>query len=175
MIVLGLDLGIAHTGWCLMEFNRPDSVDILEFRDFGVIETVKNAGPLAMTASEDNFRRVSEVYEGLRGMPDGIYSVCVEAMSFPRSSSAAAKTAMCWGALAAIVTERCLEAHMMSPQAVKKRVCGVQTASKLDVQAAVEALYPETRGRIKKSKAEHAYDAVAVTLACVYSGKLRIT
>jgi Holliday junction resolvasome RuvABC endonuclease subunit len=177
--LLGIDPGFASVGLASVKLDR----GTLSLEDFAVLRTSKSARKQRVLASDDNFRRARELtrmlVEELEGRdpgegPPGIQAVCAEAMSYPRSSSVAAKMAMCWGVLAALCEDRRLAMVQVSPQEVKKCLCGVRDASKERVQAALDHRFPNARGlltklAIPKSLQEHPYDALAAVVACAHS------
>jgi Holliday junction resolvasome RuvABC endonuclease subunit len=164
--ILGLDPGLANLGWAVFE--------LLEHSDrvveVGVFRTEKSHVKRHMLASDDNVRRARESASKLIDILNRytVMAICAESMSFPRSASAAAKMAMCWGSVATLSEQKNLSVIQASPQEVKKIVCGSKAASKEDVEEAVKRRYPDVEsmlGNVSASYREHAYDAVAVVMA----------
>jgi Holliday junction resolvasome RuvABC endonuclease subunit len=67
----------------------------------------------------------------------------------------------------------------LSPQEVKKSLCGARDASKEDVRRSLENRYGDVilKGLLKgeaSSSQEHAYDSLAVTVACLDSDAIRL-
>ena len=168
--VLGVDPGFASIGYAVFEVYR-DSERVV---DAGLIATTKSDAKRKVRASEDNLERAKEIFSALDGLAErwGVTAVCAETMSFPRNSAAAAKMAMCWGVLAAIVQKRGLALAQASPQEVKKASCGKKDASKEEVPTSVGSRYPEIQNCVKgvaPSRREHPYDAAATVVACLGS------
>lgn len=168
--VLGIDPGFSSVGYAVIEVYR-DTERVVEA---GLIATSKSDAKRKVRASEDNLERSKEIFAALDGLAErwGVTAVCAETMSFPRSSSVAAKMAMCWGVLASIVQKRGLPLTQASPQEVKKASCGKKDASKEDIQASIGTRYPEMQNCVKgvaPSKREHPYDAAATVVACLGS------
>jgi crossover junction endodeoxyribonuclease RuvC len=164
-IVLGLDLGLAHTGGAMFELEGADDTLL----KIGVIKTEK-AGNAEGRVAEDNYRRLCEVARWLRDFVDGrrVSVVCVESMSFVRNASAAAKMAMVWGILAAMTSEHQVPVIMASPQDIKKAICGARDASKDDIQKGVAKIFPrlaEDFAGLNKTLREHPADAVGAFYA----------
>ena len=161
--LLGIDPGFASLGYAVVDLlPRPHVVA------FGVFSTSKTTTKQKVLAVEDNVRRTIAIAQQLRALatfaPRTI-AICAEAMSFPRSSSVAAKLALTWGALSGLSEAARIPILQASPQQVKVAVCGVKTATKEEVQAAVVQLYPEVaamRAGIAKGGWEHPHDALAV-------------
>lgn len=174
-LVLGIDPGFASVGYALMTV-RPTDEQLVQV---GVIATKKTATKHAMYASDDNFRRGREIYRTLTGLLTDwgrVKAICAESMSFPRNASAAAKVAICWGILASLSEAHCIPFVQVSPQTVKKCLCGVVTASKTDVLHAVRKRYPtfDKLATTCATQLEHPTDAVATIVAALDSDILRL-
>lgn len=171
-VLLGLDPGLANLGIAVVELvGGGDKLVHLD-----VMRTEKSAKKRDVLASDDNLRRAREVSVRLMSVftTYKIAAICAESMSFPRSSSAAAKMAMCWGAAAMLVAQNDIPLVQASPQEIKQTVCGRKDASKEDVEAAVRARYPNAHGLfsgrappIAPSYREHAYDAAAAIMTAL--------
>jgi Holliday junction resolvasome RuvABC endonuclease subunit len=75
---------------------------------------------------------------------------------------------MAWGVLVAVAKRRSLPIVQATPQEVKRAVTGSKTASKVEVQNALELLYPTAPAwPTRKALVEHAADALAVVVACL--------
>jgi|TARA_Y100000296_G_scaffold79548_1_gene103686 Holliday junction resolvasome RuvABC endonuclease subunit len=163
--ILGVDPGLAKCGWVRARMSLNGS---LQVHVAGLIKTVKNSRP---SVSQDNRRRAREIHRGIAPMFDGVDLVAFEAESLPRSSSAAAKTAMSRGVLIGICEERRIPMIEATPQAIKAYLTGNNGASKKQVEAAVLATAGfESMGllleNVAPSQREHAYDAAGAILAC---------
>ena len=177
--LLGVDPGFANIGWALVKLEDDlDSKPILV--DMGLVSTEKSSKKQKVLASDDNFRRAREISKHLSRLifaPDKklIAGICAESMSFPRNASAAGKVAMAWGVLADVCETRRICMLMASPKQVKKTVCGIGTASKEEVQTALQKQFgskPEellATHKIPNSSKEHPYDALASVLSCLDS------
>lgn len=163
--IIGLDPGFASVGYAALHVRADGTAYV---GPFGVFETKKSDAKRNVSATDDNLRRAREIAAWLRETHDAtpnVIAFAAESMSFPRSSSVAAKVAMCWGVIAAEAERTGRAILQASPQGVKRALCGAASASKDDVQERVAALYPEVaerRGRIKRSAWEHPHDALAV-------------
>lgn len=169
---LGLDPGFADFGWA--------KVNIYAYRAdvpaMGVIRTEKSAAKRNVLAVDDNLRRTFEIYDNLSSLFEGVSVVCVESMSFPRNSSAAAKVAMTWGVMASLVKKCGVPLLQVSPQAIKKAVCKKNNASKEEVESAVKSIFPFKAGLLEDvapSHHNHAWDALAAVHACMDSDVMR--
>jgi len=173
--VLGLDPGFANLGWCVAELHPEGGPRALSV---GVFCTEKAAKKANLYASHDDIRRSREIAGALAEIINGfsISALCAESMSFPRSSSVAAKMALSWGVIAAHADRFRLPIVALSPQSIKLAVARNKAASKDDVAKGV-------RGRMSgidielrhviPSKREHPFDAAASIIAAQDSDVIR--
>ncbi len=168
--LLGIDPGFASIGWAVVELGA----DGEHLKTLGVIRTKKSNRKQNTLAAADNFRRAREIGRALGGLllEHRIEVVCAEAMSFPRSSSVAAKMAMCWGVLAQLCEVLRIPMVQASPQQIKKAVTGRSSASKDDVGDALSLRFSDAVGLVGNLPGglhEHAFDAVGAVVACLDS------
>lgn len=163
--VLGLDPGFANCGYAVLALDGAECV----FVAAGVIRTQKSDKKHKVLATDDNLRRAQRIvtllHDLARTFPPAV--ICAEAMSFPRSSSAAAKMAMTWGIVATMSVRESLAVVQASPQEIKLAVCGSKSASKEEVEAQVLRRFPEMKAlldEVPDSLHEHAFDAAAAIL-----------
>lgn len=198
-LVLGVDSGFAHFGWCLARLLR-SSIQPLAF---GVISTEKDDAKGRTLDACDNFQRARRIADALldaiddkRGPGEAIRLVCYEAQSLPRNAGVSFKMGMGFGVLVAVCSGLCLDvpALEVSPIKLKKAACGSGTASKVDVGRALGERYgldvpPEPNKRAKKAppwtplmggglaersgEREHAWDALGAIHACAGSDLVR--
>lgn len=182
--ILGLDTGLGHFGYAVLSFHRSESSGRLALTAaggpvFSVITTNKSDKKRQVAATEDNIRRCRELTPPLLRLihPSSglnVRALIVEAMSFPRNASAVAKIGMAFGVVAILSEVFNLPVVQLSPQEVKKRLCGRQNASKEEIQSVVSLLYPMTVGVVSNGLAEHAYDALAVAHASLDTEVVRM-
>lgn len=177
--VLGLDPGFASIGYALVLLDATEERPVL----MGVFETEKSSKKQAVLAADDNVRRAREISVFLHGMltkgPHGpVRAICAETMSFPRSSSVAAKMAMCWGVVSSLSSMLDVPVLQVTPMNLKLKVTGKKTSSKEEVQAALRERFGGQVSRycpdVPPSKLEHPYDALGAVLACRDSEVLRL-
>jgi len=161
--LVGLDPGFASLGYVVLVLDPRPRV-----HRFGVMQTSPSAKKHKVLSVEDNVRRTMLISRFLRELAtcsSRTVALCAEAMSFPRSSSVAAKMALTWGAIASLSEASGIPILQATPQQAKQGVCGIKTATKEEVQSAVAKLYPEIvamRGDIARGAWEHPHDALAV-------------
>jgi crossover junction endodeoxyribonuclease RuvC len=163
--LLGIDPGFASLGWALVEL-LPETERVIQM---GVIRTAKSTKKRSVRASDDNLRRIGELTQSLEPMvyTPGAIAVCAESQSWPRNAGSSAKVGMAWGVLGALAAIRGVPIFQASPQEVKKAVTGKKTASKLEVQIALEVRYGPLKWPPQKTLREHAADALASVVACL--------
>jgi Holliday junction resolvasome RuvABC endonuclease subunit len=183
MRVLGWDGGFEKIGLALVDVDT--SVRLVRL---GYIETEKSDKKKSILDAHDNVRRLREICDALvlfAGHPSetGVQLICAERFSAPRNASVAAKMALSWGALimyAQLAKPSSLTILQAGPEDLKRAVTGKGTASKADVQAALEARFPSVRDELlrvipnARTKWEHPCDALGAVVACLDSDVLRM-
>lgn len=173
--ILGLDPGFANIGYTVAEIGKYSLKPVAA----GVFQTEKSSKKRKVLAADDNLRRATEISEFMSMLIEEhrIQAICAESMSFPRSSSVAAKMAMCWGVICALAALRGIPIVQASPQEIKVAVTGKKTASKEEVQEAVSkklSLASFLDGTAR-SFHEHVYDSgAAILTATATSDVIRI-
>lgn len=178
--VLGIDPGLATFGVTLVDL-QPEGEAVI---DMAITTTSKSSKKQNVLAADDTFRRACELAEWFRvflmNATPPMQAICVESMSWPRNSSAAAKVAMAWGIIASVRNHFGVPIVMASPQEIKVAVCGVKTASKEQVRHELCARYRGSEAiarfqeKVPKSKQEHGFDALGSVVACLGSEVLRL-
>jgi crossover junction endodeoxyribonuclease RuvC len=173
--ILGLDPGFANLGWCMALY--PD----LKVVSMGCIETKKDQRKVLV--SVDNVRRAQRLTRELRELIWEIATVkvepvrmvdiiAVEAMSFPRNASSAAKVSLAWGVISAISALWEIPVIQASPQDIKEAVTGSRKASKALMESTLNLGYPEVLTLLEgtpQSRREHPYDALGAIVASLGS------
>ena len=149
MVVLGIDPGIANTGFGVVR-RRGGKLAAL---DGGVINTRANRSPE---------RRLADIFAGVeelitRHSPD---AVALEALYFGQNVRSAFAVGQARGVVMLAAGRNGLECHDYTPQQVKGAVCGSGRAPKEQVTRMVQALLalPEP------PTPDHAADALAVAI-----------
>ena len=176
VFVLGADPGFASFGYCVMQL-LPDSEKIIEVN---VIRTKKDTKKQNILAADDNLRRTRAIFAALNGVLSEypISVITAEMMSYPRSSSVAAKMSLAWGVIASLSEGNQIPIAQASPQKIKKAICGNSKASKDDVQDALRRRYKGEFFPFQKAlpagQWEHGFDAVGSVVTCLDSDVLRM-
>lgn len=177
MNYIGIDPGFANTGVVVASTGTTCTVYVgdqehrhesVYFESARVIRTKKEAG----SASEDNVRRATEIYHALSTIcrvseGDVMY---VEAMSFPRNASTAAKMAMCWGVIASVSQEESIPVHQLGPKTIRNLVARKKKATEAETHRVLLEEYPELARLIASfNQADrcHVLDAAAAIVAQV--------
>lgn len=159
--ILGVDPGLATFGLAVMGIRNGGPVII----ELAVAHTAPSSRKRAVRSSDDVLRRARELHDALQNIVSRHQPACIcaEAMSYPRSSSSAAKMSVSWGLIASLG----LPVVQVSPQEIKRALCGRADASKTDIQEALmRRLGSWQFDRLEKSDIEHAADAAGAVLAC---------
>ena len=172
-VLLGLDPGFASVGLVALDLDADRVVR------FDVFRTSKDDRKGRTLAVEDNVRRAREIAAWLSRAVAELEPIAIaaEAMSFPRSSSVAAKVAITWGIIAALAERHELAIVQATPQEVKRSLCGRKDASKDDVADALRRRWPELEvleDAIPRSQREHPFDALAAAAVALTSDVVRL-
>jgi crossover junction endodeoxyribonuclease RuvC len=149
VIVLGIDPGVANTGYGVVAHDRGRLVAL----DGGVIET--RAGKEAGARLAEIHARVGELMDGYS--PD---AVAVEDLYFGANANSAFAVGQARGVVILAAGQRSIPCRSYTPQQVKAAVCGSGRAGKRQVQRMVQTLLslPEP------PRPDHAADALAVAV-----------
>lgn len=177
-ILVGIDPGLANFGFSFVGI-LPDRLVPIRM---SLIKTEKSDKKLKVLESDDNTRRGRELAKTFRAALEEIdtpVAFCVEAQSFPRSASSAAKTAISWGIIIATAERLEVPIFQVRPQEIKLKLCGGKASSKQDVQDSIDTMFgistihPLIEG-VAKTKLEHPYDSVGAVVACADSDLIRM-
>lgn len=175
--VLGLDPGFANMGWAEMCWDRGRGH--WSVARLGVLQTGRSSKKLRLLQCEDEMRRADELSESLLEVSGYTQAVVVESrISMPgskRGSHSSATTGIPYGIVAMLRAVRKVPLVQVTPQQIKKTLCGKTSASKADVQWAVESAVHcvSMVERTAASKRHHVYDAIAAVLAADGSDVMR--
>ncbi len=149
VIVLGIDPGVANTGYGIVAHDRGRLVAL----DGGVIETPAAHDAGARLAAIHT--RIGELLDGYR--PD---AVALEDLYFGANARSAFAVGQARGVVILAAGQRSIRTSSYTPQQVKAAVCGSGKAAKEQVQRMVQTLLalPEL------PKPDHAADALAVAI-----------
>jgi crossover junction endodeoxyribonuclease RuvC len=158
VIVLGIDPGVANTGYGVVAHHRGRLVAL----DGGVLETA--AGTDAARRLADIHARVAALIDEHR--PD---AVAVEDLYFGANARSAFAVGQARGVVLLAAGQRDVPCASYTPQQVKGAVCGSGRAAKDQVQRMVQTLLalPEL------PRPDHAADALAVAICHANGAPLR--
>lgn len=178
MRIVGLDPGLATLGLADVVIG-PGGVERAALYTF---RTTKESKKRKLRVADENAERLGVQFDRIaRVIGDDVPAVIVaESVSFPRSSSAAAKIAMAWGAFVAFARLNGCALLQLTPQELKSAVTGSKSASKGDVEGALRAAWPalcepvDHQGKpVPATAREHAFDALAAVHAALDSDVVR--
>lgn len=154
MNILGVDPGLANTGWAVVEKDGPKLIK------YGVV----------LTKSTDREEgRVKMIYESLEKvvLENEIKVLSIEKLFFAKNITSALGVAEIIGVLKLLAAVNNLELNMYTPLQVKMALVGYGRAEKEQVEKMVRAML----GLSEVIKPSHASDAVAIALTHAYSKK----
>ena len=156
MIVLGIDPGLADTGWGVVEFDGPHYRPI----SFGIVTT---------TPSDDLQKRVYTIGQDLGELAIryGASVVSMEDIFFTKNITSAIPVAKVIGAALFRFSELGIPVHLFSPLQIKTAVTGMGRADKFQVQEMVKVIL-----KLKSiPRPDHAADALADCIChCTHQG-----
>ena len=152
--VLGIDPGLANTGWGIVDFSQ----NRYKLVDYGVIETNKE---------QSHGERLLEIYNRM---------VCIiqefnptqagmENLFFARNVTSAMGVSESRGVLILCLTQHAINLQEYTPNAIKQSVTGTASANKELVQKYVKLLL----GLNETPKPDHAADAIAAAITHINS------
>lgn len=158
MVILGIDPGLAHTGWGIIEERRGE----VRCRAYGCIETSAGS-PLAVRLSHIA-RDLKSVVERYR--PD---TAAIESIYFGANVRSAIPTAHARGAALVVLSECALEIGEYTPMQIKQAVVGTGAADKRQVAYMVRTLTQLDHD----PHPDHAADALACAICHVNLSRTR--
>lgn len=158
MIVLGIDPGLANTGFGVVSRRGGRFVAL----DGGVIETSAREAP------EQRLAALHAQIETIFHAHD-IHAVALEDLFFGQNASSALAVGQARGVVLMAAGQREIPCSSYTPQQVKQAVCGTGRASKDQVATMVKALL----GLPEEPLPDHATDALAVGVCHTNHAPLR--
>jgi crossover junction endodeoxyribonuclease RuvC len=149
VIILGIDPGLANTGWGLVEASGN------RFRCIGY-------GCITTPASTETARRLKDIHDGILGLVETHEPVecAIESLFFNVNVKSAFATGQARGAALLATADAGLPVGEYGPAEVKLAVTGNGSADKRQVQYMVRAIL----GLGEDPKPDHAADALALAI-----------
>ena len=154
MRVLGIDPGLAHVGFGVVDFNN----NKLSLVSYGVIETA---------STESHEVRLLSIYNRLLAVIDEIRPDCaeMETLYFARNTTSAMAVSEAKGVITLCLAQHAIPVHLYTPNQIKYAVSGTKTADKETVEHCVKILL-----NLKEvPKPDHAADALAGAITHCHS------
>lgn len=151
MRIIGIDPGVATTGWSIVDFEKSE----IKVVDFGVISTSKH---------NSQQERLEEIYNDLNEIilkfsPE---MAGIELLLFNNNAKTAMAVGEARGVILLCLKMNNLPTHQLTPPQVKSSVTGNGRADKKQVQENVKRLC-----NLKElPKPDDAADAIAVAIGC---------
>lgn len=152
MRILGIDPGVATTGWAVVDFEGRNVKQVL---DFGVVETSKHL---------EIGERLSEIYDDLTSIVKNFKpeAAGIETLLFYNNAKTAIQVGEARGIVLLVVNQNDIPAYDYTPLQVKNSISGYGQANKRQVQENVKSIcnLPEL------PKPDDAADAIALAICC---------
>lgn len=152
MRILGIDPGLAITGWSIVDFDNKGGIDLV---DFGAIYTKK--GVDLKDRLKDIYIDMHELLKTFKPEACGI-----ETLLFCNNAKTAIAVGEARGVVLLTLSEEELPVYEFSPLQVKNSITGYGKATKKQVQENVKTICKLE----ELPKPDDAADAVAVAIAC---------
>ena len=153
--VLGIDPGIASTGWAVVDFYKNRYACIA----YGVIETKPSQihGERLLMI----FDKIEEIIQSYKPR-----EAAMETLYFSKNVSSAMKVSEARGVVHLCLSKNHLICGEYTPLIIKKTITGSQKAKKTDIQDYLKLLL----GLQEKIEPDHASDALACAITHLHSG-----
>ena len=156
--IIGVDPGLASTGWGVVEYFRGR----LKYIAHGCIETRPDTSRgERLVYIHKSFLKVLKKYNPMEAAMETLY--------FGKNISSAMTVSEARGVLLMALSARGLPVHEMTPNAIKKAVAGVTKAEKKQIQEMVRLILclPEI------PKPDHAADALGAAICAAHSAAIK--
>jgi len=158
MVILGIDPGLANTGWGVIETRGMQ----VRARAYGCIHTEKGDGvPARLKRIHDEIAAVIARY--------GPQEVAIEEIFFCANAQSAIATAQARGAALVACASCGLEIGEYTPMQIKQAVAGTGAAEKQQIQYMVKTLLQLER----EPRPDHCADALAAAVCHAHLGAWR--
>ncbi|MDR3146534.1 MAG: crossover junction endodeoxyribonuclease RuvC [Treponema sp.] len=152
--IIGVDPGLAASGWGVIDFDRQRLRHIAH----GCIET---------KADRPRAERLFCIYEGIRRVLEAYKpsESAIEILFFGRNKTSAIPVAEARGVLSMALAERGLPVREFSPNVIKQAVAGSVRVDKQQVQEFIRILL----GLPDIPRPDHAADALGAAICCAHT------
>ena len=155
--IIGVDPGLASTGWGIIESSRDSSREKLKYIAHGCIKTDpgKSRGE-RLAFIHKSFIKILRTYEPVEAAIENLY--------FGRNISSAMAVAEARGVLLMALGAKGLAVQELTPNAIKQAVAGVSRADKKQIQEMVRIVL----GLKDIPRPDHAADALGAAICACY-------
>ena len=156
-IILGLDPGLATMGYGVIEKQKNDSVNAV---DFGVVLTPKDESlPVRLAMLEEGINRILDKYK-----PE---EIAVEELFFSKNITTGIPVAHARGVMLLTCVKYCGKLYEYTPNQIKQSLTGYGKADKIQMQRVVTSLLRLDR----IPRPDDAADALAVALCHAHTSR----
>lgn len=168
----GMDPGIANFGMAAFDARLGDGVELDLVRG-DVISTASEVKKRRVSQASSDFARWRFIAEAIRDwlVEWEIGLIAAEERSFARGSAAVKSMSAAWAIIASMSLVLSIPVVVASPKSIKSILCGRETASKAEVEAAVLRRHPVAGAMIELAgvpdgQHNHFFDACGAAEAC---------
>ena len=166
-MILGIDPGLANTGWAVLDLRSQIS-DLSKTSDFSEYKLVE-CGCLKTKITEFSAKRLDRIYCEVEDLIKKykVEAVAIETLFFAQNAKSALKVAEAIGVIKICGQRNGIEVVGFTPLQVKMALVGYGRAEKEQVEIMVRNFL----GLDKNISPSHASDAVAVALTYLFTNK----
>jgi len=166
-MILGIDPGLANTGWALLD-SQPVSLSDSQIDNNSEYKLIK-CGCLRTKITDTSANRLNKIYEELEGLIKKykVEAMAIETLFFAKNAKSAIKVAEAIGVIKVCGERNKIEVVGFTPLQVKMALVGYGRAQKEQVEIMVRN-FLNLEENITPS---HASDAVAVALTYLFTNK----
>lgn len=159
MRVLGVDCGIAITGWAVLERKKRYSRGLLNTLSYGVIRT---------EAKKEMSKRLKKVFKELSGVIQEYKPNCIaiESLFYFKNQKTVMSVGQARGVSILAAAQKGLQVYNYTPLQVKQAVTGYGKASKDQIQRMVKTIL----GLGEIPRPDDAADALAIAICHLNTG-----
>ncbi len=172
-MVLGIDPGLANTGWAVLESVSSSACQFVSLSDSSVDNNSEykliKCGCLRTKISDSSAKRLSQIYEEIEELIKKykVEAMAIETLFFAKNAKSAIKVAEAIGVIKVCGERNKIEVMGFTPLQVKMALVGYGKAEKEQVEIMVRN-FLNLKENISPS---HASDAVAVALTYLFTNK----
>lgn len=173
--ILGIDPGFGNIGICVSKKLYKENLNVIRM---DTITTKPEYKKRNNYVEDDNMRRIRIIVQEINNIieTNDINVICFEEFSQMRNAVSARKVYGVIGGILTLAFIHDIPIFQSRPQDIKLKLCKKRSATKIDIQNALNEMFPEIKNILPKAtgKHEHCYDALSSIVSCLDSDILKI-